>query len=249
MKILYFSSTGNCLYLAKEIGGELLSIPKQISGNVFSFKDDVIGIVFPVYGLCIPPYIEDFLKKIEIECEYLFAIATYGFFSGAVCSEINRLSLKNGRKFDYVNKVKMPENCITFASMDRQKGDSKSQKKQIQRIVKDVERKIHFMRRDSFFSKIMTAHHKKNFEYPTGVGISEKISVNDNCRGCGICAKICPTANIMIKNGKPSFGQNCISCGGCIQNCPNNAIHHREEKSSKRYRNPHVKIWELFSRN
>jgi ferredoxin len=249
MKILYFSSTGNCLYVAKQLGGERYSIPKLISENEFSFKDNVIGVIFPIYGLCIPPYIEDFLTKIQVECDYLFAIATYGFFPGAACSELNKLSLKNGRTFDYINRIKMAENCLTFADMKGQKGDSESQQKQIKNVLKDLENKRHFIRKDSFFNKIMTAHHKKNFEYPTGIGITEKISVNDSCAGCGICTKICPTANITIKNGKPSFGHNCISCGGCIQNCPNNAIHHKEEKSSARYRNPHIKIGELFSRN
>ena len=66
MKTLYFSSTGNCLYFAKELGGENFAIPKLISENKFSFKDDVIGIVFPIYGLCIPPYIEEFFKKSKL---------------------------------------------------------------------------------------------------------------------------------------------------------------------------------------
>ena len=30
MKICYFTATGNCLYVAKQIGGELLSIPQLI---------------------------------------------------------------------------------------------------------------------------------------------------------------------------------------------------------------------------
>ncbi len=28
MKILYFTATGNCLHVAKQLGGELLSIPQ-----------------------------------------------------------------------------------------------------------------------------------------------------------------------------------------------------------------------------
>lgn len=249
MKTLYFSSTGNCLYFAKELGGENFAIPKLISENKFSFKDDAIGIVFPIYGLCIPPYIEEFLKKIEVECNYLFAIATYGFFPGAVCTELRKLTLKNGRKFDYINKIKMAENCITFADMKNQQGDSKSQQQQIKTIINEIKNKTNFVQKDSFFHKIMTAHHKKNFEYPTGTGITDKITVNDNCAGCGLCTKLCPMQNITITKGKPSFAQNCISCGGCIQNCPNNAIHHSEEKSSARYRNPHIKAEELIIRN
>ena len=34
MTVLYFSSTGNCLYIAKRIGGKILSIPGCIqAGN------------------------------------------------------------------------------------------------------------------------------------------------------------------------------------------------------------------------
>ena len=51
MKTLYFSSTGNCLYVAKCLGGECLSIPKLIKQGIYEIKDDVVGIVFPVYGL------------------------------------------------------------------------------------------------------------------------------------------------------------------------------------------------------
>ena len=46
MTVLYFSSTGNSLYLAKRIGGEVRSIPTCESESVYSFKDDKIGFVF-----------------------------------------------------------------------------------------------------------------------------------------------------------------------------------------------------------
>ena len=35
MTVLYFSSTGNSLYIAKRIGGKLLSIPECIHKEVF----------------------------------------------------------------------------------------------------------------------------------------------------------------------------------------------------------------------
>lgn len=38
MKTLYFSSTGNCLYVAKCLGGECLSIPKLIKQGTYEIK-------------------------------------------------------------------------------------------------------------------------------------------------------------------------------------------------------------------
>lgn len=246
MKVLYFSSTGNCLYVAKRLGGERYSIPQLIKENRYTLEDDVIGIVFPVYGLCIPPYVEEYLNKASFSCDYLFAIATYGFFPGAVCNELSKLSLGNGRKFDYINKIKMAENCITFADMKKQKGDSVKQQDAIKTCIDDIGKRKKFIRPDSFFKKMMTSNHKKNFEYPIGTGITKDLTVNDACVGCGMCARLCPTANIKIENGRPVFGDKCLSCGACIQNCPQNALHHNKEKSGARYRNPNVSVEELM---
>ena len=246
MKTLYFSSTGNCLYVAKCLGGECLSIPKLIKQGIYEIKDDVVGIVFPVYGLCIPPYIEEFLQKLKVECNYLFAIATYGCFAGSVCNEVNKITLANGRKFDYINSVLMGENCITFADMKKQEGDSKKQQDAIDQIVGDIVEKKKYVKRNSFLSKLITSSHKKKYEFPIGIGITEEVTVNDACTGCGTCSRLCPMGNIHIENGRPLFSKSCISCGACIQNCPNNAIHHNREKSSARYRNPHIEIGELL---
>ena len=246
MKTLYFSSTGNCLYVAKSLGVDCLSIPKLIGEGIYEIKDEAVGIVFPVYGLCIPPYIEEFLHKVKIECNYLFAIATYGFFPGSVCNEVKRIVLANGRKFDYINTIKMAENCITFADMDKQEGDSKKQQEAIDLISSDIVTQKRYVKKESPFKKLMTSNHKKKFEYPTGVGITKEITINEKCVGCGMCAKLCPMGNIQIEGGHPVFSQNCISCGACIQNCPQNAIHHNHEKSSARYRNPHVEVKELI---
>ena len=248
MTILYFSSTGNNLYVAKRLGGEVLSIPKLIDENRHDFSDDSVGIVFPVYGLCVPPYIEEFIRKISVECDYFFAIATYGFFSGAVCGQLKQIKTKNNRSFDYINKLKMAENCITFSDMAKQKGDSEKQQKHLTKIISEITAKSKMIKGDSLLGKIMTLHHMKDYEFPTGVGITKELNINNTCVGCGTCVKVCPMNNIRIEGGVPVFEENCISCGACIQNCPKSAIHHDKEKSGARYRNPHVEVSELMYR-
>ena len=46
----------------------------------------------------------------------------------------------------------------------------------------------------------------------------------DKCVSCGRCEKLCPMANIEMKDGLPVFGKNCIGCTACSFNCPEDAI-------------------------
>ena len=51
--IFYFTGTGNCLYVARQLGGkdaELLSIPQLMKHKKIKFEADEIGLVYPIYG-------------------------------------------------------------------------------------------------------------------------------------------------------------------------------------------------------
>mgnify|MGYP006935980735 CR=1 FL=1 len=51
MKVCYFTATGNCLYVAKRIGSEALSIPQLMKQDRIELTDDAVGILCPVYGV------------------------------------------------------------------------------------------------------------------------------------------------------------------------------------------------------
>jgi len=69
--------------------------------------------------------------------------------------------------------------------------------------------------------------HIKDKTCPAGI-CTELItySINDNCTGCVICAKNCPTEAI---SGEPKElhtinQQDCIKCGICLESCKYNAV-------------------------
>ena len=59
MKILYYTSTGNCLYVAKRIKErfgdcEVVSIAKAAKDNTFEISDDMIGFIYPIHYAGVP---------------------------------------------------------------------------------------------------------------------------------------------------------------------------------------------------
>ena len=47
--ILYFTATGNSLYVARQLDSNLLSIPQEMARTDRHYKDEKIGIVCPLF--------------------------------------------------------------------------------------------------------------------------------------------------------------------------------------------------------
>ena len=78
MKLLYYTSTGNNLYISKELGGELLSIPQLMKNDEITIEDECVGIIFPVFFATSPKTVREFVNKANIKANYLFLITSYG---------------------------------------------------------------------------------------------------------------------------------------------------------------------------
>ena len=50
MTVCYFTASGNCLYVARRIGGTLLSIPQLMRQESIDIEDDAVGVVCPCYN-------------------------------------------------------------------------------------------------------------------------------------------------------------------------------------------------------
>ncbi len=65
--------------------------------------------------------------------------------------------------------------------------------------------------------------------------------VDDKCHSCGICAKVCPAADVEMSNGKPAWLHRCEQCLACLQWCPQEAIQYgKKTVKYPRYHHPEV---------
>ena len=248
MIILYFSATGNSLYVAKRLGGQLYSIPKLLKEGKFEFEDDKIGIVYPVYNMSVPPIVREFLSKATLKSDYIFTVATTGHPFGTTTKQMQEIGKSYGIKFSYSMEIGMVDNFLPGFDMEKQlaKEPSMNIEDHIDKVIKDITNKKSSIQKTplifSFIGKLIKMKPDKSSLFP------ELFKVEDSCNGCTICAKVCPVDNISV-NSKPLFGVKCINCLACVQHCPQAAIRIKKEKGAIRFKNQHITTKEIIDAN
>ncbi|MBP7459841.1 MAG: EFR1 family ferrodoxin [Candidatus Delongbacteria bacterium] len=257
MKVLYFTATGNSLYVAKRLAdrqgvgeqGELLSIPRLMKMGVTSLEDDRIGIVCPCYFLGTPDIVMEFLRKVRLRASYIFAVMTYGGFPGEGVGHLVRMAERAGIRIDYSNQILMVDNYLPMFDIAREirEEPNKHSEEHLESILHDIRntRRSHparnpIMRVISFFAL-------KSKEWMMG-GKCRNFWITEACNGCGICVEVCPVDNIRL-DPQPVFNDGCIYCMACINLCPINAIQSKRQKSKDRFMNRNVTLGEIKEAN
>jgi len=251
MIILYFTSTGNSLQVAKNIGGTLLSIPQMIKEERYHFEDDAIGLIFPIYGFGLPKIVQRFLEKVSWKADYSFAIGTYGNKPGATMVNLEKFVHNRGIKFDYMAEILMVDNFLPGFEMAKeiQKLPEKKTEENLQQIVTDIHVRKTLEPKTTLMWRGLTVVVKVlEGLYMNGEIAQKYFTINDKCINCGICAKVCPTGNISVTD-KVIFADSCEACLACVHHCPRNAIHMKRERSSERFRNAEVTLREIQEAN
>lgn len=250
MKIFYFTGTGNSLYVAKRIGGELYSIPQVLKEGIEEFEDDVIGIVFPCYAFGVPRLVAEFVKRVKLNANYVFAVMTYGNMGGSGLKHLEDLASSSGITFNYTNEICMVDNYLPLYSIEEQlKHENKKLiEAHVENIVNDIRNhKTKCKRKGIVMDTVSKLVYRFVYENKLDAA-DKKFIVNENCNACKLCEKLCPKNNISVAD-KPEFLHHCDICYSCIHNCPQNAIHLKNEKSSMRFINQHVTVNEIISSN
>lgn len=252
MTICYFTATGNCLYVARRIGGKLFSIPKLMREDKIVIEDDSVGIVAPVYAVEMPMMVKAFLERAEIRTDYFFFIYTYGSGFAEAYTHVEVTAQKKGLELSYINSIKMVDNYIPFFDMKEQI-DTLPQKDvegQLSKVIDDINNR----RIQKVYPTEENLREMEKWTINHAAGILKKdtalsYTVNENCIHCGICAKVCPANNIAVTENGVKFSDHCEVCYACLHNCPKSAIHMEMEAGTMHFRNEHVTINDIIKAN
>lgn len=250
MKIFYFTATGNSLYVAKRIGGELYSIPQMLKEGKREFEDEAIGFVFPCYGLGLPRMVIEFIRQSQFRAEYFFAVMTYGNMAASGLRHPEEVGRQAGIEFSYTNEILMIDNYLPLFKIEDQleKESSKKIEEKLGQIVSDITSRQKKLTRKGLAS---VAFSKLIYNYFSGKQFDagdKRFIVQNNCNSCKVCEKVCPKKNIRVGE-KPEFLHRCDACYACIHHCPQKAIHVKSEKSNTRFINRNVKLTEIIEAN
>ena len=246
--ILFFSATGNCKYvaarLAEAVDGENVSIEDCLRDNNYTFEDNMIGIISPTYYWGLPSIVKEFLEKASFKTDYLYFVATYGTTPGAIGYMANKAI--QGREIDAYYSVKMPDTwtpVFDLSTPQKIAKYTKTTETEICNIIKKVGGRC----RNKHMSPCAPAFLTKLIAQPIYDGnarLTSHLRVEDNCIGCGLCARKCPVQAIEMQNKKPiRVKEKCARCLRCLHCCPKFAIQYgRNTKKHGQYTNPNVKI-------
>lgn len=267
--VLYFTGTGNCFHVARELAGadgEMLSIPQLMKEGRFDIEADEIGIVYPIYGHMPPNMVRKFIEKANLKADYLFAVLTYGNRHANAVEIWDDIARGAGKTFDYINTLIMVDNWLPGFDMAQQIKSLPEKKvpEHIAALRADIDR------RRKFIAPVTEEDREQQRQFLQRSGLNPAVGFlmksenyfradSNTCIGCGVCVQVCPKANWRLDPWPMAEGD-CEFCFACIQNCPQKSIQfvesednafakHGEVNPKARYRNEHVSLYDIKASN
>jgi ferredoxin len=246
--------------VAKQLGeSRIISIAEAIREPEPIPTGERVGFVFPMYYQVIPPIVQDFVEKLQLDkVHYIFAVITSGAFVGDPLSRLSNCLKNKGTNLDAGFQISLPNNYIlapfgfTVPSKRKQENQLKREKQKIAEIADIIRanRRIGIDKKPFFLFRHI---HPRSFmgkaQFDSKINNDAKnFWTTDDCNGCKRCQNVCPVHNIEVVN-RPIWHDNCQQCLACLHWCPKQAIQYGKwTVNKKQYTNPSVTIKDISRR-
>ncbi len=244
--IVYFSSTGNCRYvalqLAKETNDKAVSIE---NANVITVeKGEKLGFVFPTYFWRLPWIIDEYMKNVQIESEeknpYIYFISTFGTTCGQSGAYVKKFLKKKGFNLSASFSIKTVDDWTVWFDLSNPKVVEKilkEEKSQLEEIIPMVKEKVTGDKMKNKMPRFLICGSTLMYHFYRK---TKNLQVEDTCIGCGKCEKECPMSAIKVEDGKPIWVKDrCTMCLHCVHTCPKIAIsYNKKTKKHGQYMHP-----------
>ncbi len=256
--IYYFTGTGNSLAAAKKIAealGDCGLVPiASLANDTCAVVPDAdrVGIVCPVYDAGVPRIVAEFAGRLDLSrSAYTFAVITFGGIGVSALHQLNGILKKQRGVFlDAAFAVKMPGNFPPVGRPPEAEKKEKILQEADLRLAEIADTIDKGLAVPPGFSPVSGVFHWLLYSpFYKNVHAGDKaFTVSDACTSCGTCAKVCPTGNIRMDDGKPVWLHRCELCCACLHFCPAEAIDlnmMRGTKGRGRYRHPELRLEDM----
>ncbi|MBR0271757.1 MAG: EFR1 family ferrodoxin [Methanobrevibacter sp.] len=243
--IVYFSATGNCRYVARQIAESLNddAISLLDIAEINLSDGETLGFVFPTYFWGLPSIVNELLSKLTISKSgdnYVFHIATYGTTSGQNAEYVERHLKNKGIVLDAKFAVKMPDTWTPTYDLSNHEEVLKlnqDEKPQIEEIINHVNNRDNGDFIKSHIPMIVCKFAQVIYDKRRN---TSHLHVEDTCIECGLCSKNCPIEAIAITDKKPVWVKDkCVMCLKCLHHCPKFSIQYDDRtKNHGQYHHP-----------
>jgi ferredoxin len=254
--IFYYTGTGNSLWSARLLAdklGDAKLLPLRDAYTLAAGEAEAVGFAFPVHMWGMPRPVVEFVEKVSL-CPgtYLFALAVNAGQVSRTLLQMREILARRGLALAAGFDIVLPSNYIPWGGpgpVERRNARFENARAKLAEAAACISaRGAGPVEKGPLWQRIIFSAIYK-MTYKQVCRMDKDFWYDERCNACGICERICPAGNIVLKKDRPTWKHNCEQCLACIQWCPQEAIQFgKKTRAYERYHHPEIALPDMLVR-